>query len=158
MTGDQNDDWTVGYTPQYVVGVTLNRADGSAMTLDPFGMNGAAPVWRALTEYVHARSAIPPTQWDRPDSVVDALVCDVSGLLPNSVCPAHTEIFLDGTQPRQTDTYWQTVEINNQTGQLATVNTPPESAQRSPFLRAAVRRRDRLVGRQSSAAPADRIR
>lgn len=126
MTGDDSASWTVGYTPQYVVGVALNRRDDAAMSLDAFGVNGAAPVWRALMEYVHARAGIPPSDWERPDSVVDGLVCDRSGLLPNNVCPVHDEIFLDGTQPRQTDTYWQLVEINNQTGQRATVNTPPE--------------------------------
>lgn len=126
MTGDRTDDWTVGYTPQYIVGVALNRADGEPLSLDTYGMDGAASVWRSLMEYVHTRAGVPPTNWDRPDSVVDALVCDRSGLLPNNVCPTHPEIFLDGTQPRQTDTYWQQVEINNQTGQRATVNTPPE--------------------------------
>ena len=126
VTSDHTDDWTVGYTPEYVVGVALNRKDGAPMSLDAFGMNGAAPVWRALTEYVHARDALPPTDWDRPDSVVDGLVCDRSGLLPNNICPVHSEIFLDGTQPRQTDTYWKQVQINSQTGQLATVNTPTE--------------------------------
>ncbi len=134
MTGDRQDDWTVGYTPQYVVGVTLNRSDGSALTLDDFGMSGAAPVWRALTEYVHARSGITPTLWDRPESVVDALVCDISGLLPNGVCPVHSEIFLDGTQPRTTDSYWRTVEINNQTGQLANFNTPTELRSEARFF------------------------
>ena len=126
VTSDHTDDWTVGYTPEYVVGVALNRKDGAPMSLDAFGMNGAAPVWRALTEYIHARDALPPTDWERPDSVVDGLVCDTSGLLPNNVCPVHSEIFLDGTQPRQTDTYWKQVQINSQSGQLATVNTPTE--------------------------------
>ncbi len=134
LTNDRTDDWTVGYTPQYVVGVTLTRSDGSAMTLDPFGINGAAPVWRALTEYVHTRAGIAPTTWDRPDSVVDALVCDISGLLPNNICPVHSEIFLDGTQPKTADTYWQVVDINNQTGQRATVNTPPESRSQARFF------------------------
>jgi membrane carboxypeptidase/penicillin-binding protein PbpC len=126
VTSDRTDDWTVGYTPQYIVGVALNRADGSLLSLDTYGMDGAATVWRSLMEYVHARAALPSANWERPDSVVDALVCDKSGLLPNNVCRTHPEIFLDGTQPRQTDTYWQQVEINNQTGQRATVNTPPE--------------------------------
>ncbi len=129
VTADHSDDWTVGYTPQYVIGVALNRSDNAPMTLDPFGMDGAAPIWRALMEYVHARANVPSTNWERPDSVVEALVCDISGLLPNNVCPVHTEKFLDGTQPRQTDTYWQIVQINSQTGQRATVNTPPELRQ-----------------------------
>ncbi|MFN8448315.1 MAG: transglycosylase domain-containing protein [Anaerolineae bacterium] len=134
VTGDRTDNWTVGYTPQYIVGVALNRSDGGALSLDGFGVSGAAPVWRALMEYVHARAGLPPTNWERPDSIIDGLVCDKSGLLPNNVCPVHNEIFLDGTQPRQTDTYWQIVEINNQTGQRATVNTPAELRSSASFF------------------------
>ncbi len=134
VTDDHVDDWTVGYTPQFVTSVALDRQDGSAMSLDPFGMNGAAPIWRALMEYAHNRDQVPATGWDRPDSVVDALVCDTSGLLPNSICPVHSEIFLDGTQPKDTDNFWQMVEINSQTGQLATVNTPAELRQQARFF------------------------
>lgn len=126
MSADLTDNWTVGYTPQYIVGVALNRNDNAPTSLDPYGKDGAAPVWRALMEYVHAQAGLPPTEWDRPDDVVDTLVCDVSGLLPNGVCPTHPEKFLDGTQPRDADTYWQLVQINSQTGQRATVNTPTE--------------------------------
>jgi hypothetical protein len=53
-------------------------------------------------------------------------VCELSGLLPNGICPTYEEIFVEGMQPRQQDTYWQRVTVNNRTGQLATLNTPPE--------------------------------
>src|SRR5690606_33965170 len=33
-------------------------------------------------------------------------------------------IFIDVFQPSRVDTYWQSVDINSQTNQLATVNTP----------------------------------
>ncbi|MBE2269680.1 MAG: transglycosylase domain-containing protein [Anaerolinea sp.] len=127
VTTDGLDNWTVGYTPQIVAGVHLGRADGAAMGLDPYGMTGAAPVWRALMEYAHARANLPATGWERPETIIEMQVCEKSGLLPNGVCPVERELFIDGTQPRAVDSYWQTVEINNQTGQRATVNTPPES-------------------------------
>lgn len=125
VTADRADDWTVGYTPQYVVAVHLGREDGAPMTLDEYGMNGAATVWRAAIDYIHARENIPPTPWERPPSIVEAQVCEKSGLLPNGVCPVRRELFIDGTQPRAVDTHWQVVELNDQ-GQRATVNTPPE--------------------------------
>jgi hypothetical protein len=51
-------------------------------------------------------------------------VCEKSGLLPNDVCPVRNEIFIAVRPPTQTDTYWRSVEINNQTFQLATASTP----------------------------------
>lgn len=124
QTSDRVDNWTAGYTPQIVTVVHLGRADRAAMNLPPFALDGAAPVWRAIMEYVHARDAEAPTGWTRPPNIIEARVCDISGLAPNGVCPTYTEIFLEGTQPRVVDTYWQVYEINNQTGQLATANTP----------------------------------
>jgi len=125
VTADGIDNWTVGYTPQLVTAVHFGREDGAAMGLDPYGMIGSAPVWRAVMEVAH--SGITPTAWDRPDSIIEMQVCERSGLVPNGMCPVRRELFIDGTQPRGVDTYWQTVEINDQTGQRATVNTPPES-------------------------------
>ncbi len=124
MTSDDRDSWTVGYTPQLVTGVHLGRGDGSAMTLDAFGLRGAAPVWQALTRYAHERDTLPVLDWVRPADVVDAQVCERSGLLPNGVCPVRSEIFVQSIQPSRVDNYWQAYEINSQTGQRATVNTP----------------------------------
>jgi hypothetical protein len=77
-------------------------------------------------DYAHVSEGIQPTQWQRPPTVVSAPVCQLSGLQPNGICPTSEEIFVEGMQPRQPDTYWQRVTVNNRTGQLATLNTPPE--------------------------------
>lgn len=125
VSGDRVDHWTIGYTPQYVIAVHMARADRAPVDLPDFALDGPAAVWHALMEYVHARDRLPIQDWPRPDNIVEALVCDISGLAPNGVCPTHREIFLDGTQALAVDTHWQTVTVNAQTGQLATVNTPP---------------------------------
>lgn len=124
LTADRVDDWTVGYTPQMVVGVHLGRADGGGMTLDAFGIDGAAAVWRAVMEYAHG--GLPAQDWERPRGILEMPVCERSGLLPNGVCPVYPEIFLEGTEPRQVDSTWQAFDINSQTGQLATANTPAD--------------------------------
>lgn len=124
LTSDSVDNWAVGYTPQMVVSVLMRRDDRSPMDLPPLATDGAASVWRALMEYAHSRDSLPITGWQRPESIVEALVCETSGLAPNGVCPTTVEIFLAGTERLTQDTYWQLVEINNQTGQLATINTP----------------------------------
>jgi membrane carboxypeptidase/penicillin-binding protein PbpC len=58
---DHRDNWTVGYTPSYAVGVWVGHADGSPMpapdeplsTAGPTtGATGAAPLWHAAMENV----------------------------------------------------------------------------------------------------------
>jgi penicillin-binding protein 1C len=54
---DYRDNWTVGYTPSYAVGVWVGHADGSPMTggdgtLPTTGATGAAPLWHAAMELV----------------------------------------------------------------------------------------------------------
>lgn len=125
-TADNRDSWTIGYTPQTVVSVRLGRQDSGEMTLDPFALQGAAPVWQAITEYAHTRDSLPALDWTRPENITQAVVCERSGLLPNGVCPVRNEIFIRGTgfEPYEVDTFWQEYDINTQTEQLATVNTP----------------------------------
>ncbi len=126
MAGDKTENWTVGYTPQLVTSVHLQRSDDTVMALDSDGLDGAAVIWRGVMQYAHDRDSLPNADWTRPDKVVALSVCDRSGLLPNSDCPTHTEIFLadGGFQPQQEDTYWQKVVINSQSGLRATASTP----------------------------------
>ena len=124
LTSNQRDSWTVGYTPQIVTGVHLGRSDNGGMTLDSLGLQGAAPVWRAVMDYVHNRDNLEIENWTRPENIVELLVCERSGLLPNGVCPTRREVFINAIQPNRVDTYWQSFDINSQTNQLATVNTP----------------------------------
>jgi membrane carboxypeptidase/penicillin-binding protein PbpC len=126
LAGDGVTNWTLGYTPQLAAGVNLSRGDGAVMSLDTRGLQGAAPVWRAIMQYAHDRDSLPPTDWTRPDDIVEQSVCERSGLLPNGVCPTHNEIFLAQFVPAQSDIYWQQVEINSQTGTRATASTPAE--------------------------------
>jgi membrane peptidoglycan carboxypeptidase len=126
LTGDLSGSWTVGYTPQLATGAHLGRADSGQMTLDPFGLQGAAVVWRAIMQYTHERDRLPPADWQRPETVIQLPVCDRSGLLANGICPTRSEIFISGFTPDQPDTYWTSVEINSQNGLLASTSTPAQ--------------------------------
>ena len=124
LTVNQTDNWTIGYSPQIVTGVRLGRVDGQAVSLSNWGIEGAAPVWRGVMEYLHDRDSIPANGWPRPESVVELAVCERSGMSLNNACPPRTELFLYAGQMPEVDTYWQLVEVNTQTNQLATANTP----------------------------------
>jgi hypothetical protein len=70
-----------------------------------------------------------------PSWIVSAAVCDPSGMLPTQACPnVVNEIFLDGRQPVQTDTLFQTFQINTETGLLATVFTPSELVEKRNYM------------------------
>ena len=126
VSADKRDSWTIGYTPNIVLGVHLGRGDGSGMSIDG-ERQGSAPIWRALMNDVHQRNELPPENWQRPPDIEEHLVCDISGLIPADAdaCPTRREIVPAGTR-LQTDTYWQTYEINTETEQLATANTPAD--------------------------------
>jgi len=122
LTSDARDNWAVGYTPQRVVAVHLNRSDGEGLGLTGYGLDGAAALWQAMSDT--AQAALPVQDWQRPLNIIEAAVCQRSGLLTHPDCPTRREIFIVGIQPTQTDMLWQAVEINSQTRQLATASTP----------------------------------
>jgi penicillin-binding protein 1C len=49
---DMRDNWCVGFTDRYTVGVWVGNASGEAMH-DVSGVSGAAPVWQALVRQLH---------------------------------------------------------------------------------------------------------
>ncbi|MDZ4768326.1 MAG: transglycosylase domain-containing protein [Chloroflexota bacterium] len=133
VAGDGERQWTVGYSADYVVGAVMYRADGQPVGLAADTVTAAAAPWNALIEHVHALRGTG-TSWERPPSVIEAVVCQISGLLPNDACPVVSELFLDGTQPGTVDSFWQVVEVNDQSGRLANFNTPPELRRQARFF------------------------
>ena len=58
---DMRDNWCVGFSSRYTVGVWIGNFDGSPMH-DVSGVTGAAPVWQALIDHLHRGSpSQPPT-------------------------------------------------------------------------------------------------
>jgi 1A family penicillin-binding protein len=123
-TYDFHDNWTVGYTPDLVVGVWTGNADNEAM-YEVSGVSGAAPIWHDLMEA--ALKGRPALDFARPAGLVDVEVCALSGLLPGPDCPHRVqETFLVGTEPTQVCTMHQRIAIDQATGLRATASTPPE--------------------------------
>ena len=57
---DMRDNWAIGYTGHFTIGVWVGNADGSPMQ-DVSGISGAAPVWAAVAGYLHAlRPGVAP--------------------------------------------------------------------------------------------------
>lgn len=121
-TNDYRDNWTLGYTPSYVVATWVGNNDNTPLRGVVSGITGAAPIWHQIMEALIADK--PAESFSRPDSVVGANVCATSGLLPQPagspyVCPTRYEYFIKGTVPNKVDPPTKKVFIDKETGQIA---------------------------------------
>jgi penicillin-binding protein 1C len=53
---DMRDNWCMGYSEKYTVGVWVGNFNGQSMW-DVSGVSGAAPVWRDVMDYLHRSTA-----------------------------------------------------------------------------------------------------
>ena len=93
---DMRDNWAVGWSQRYTVGVWVGNASGAAMH-DVSGSSGAAPIWAAVMAHLHARE--PSRAPTPPRTLVQAPVR--FGSTPGSAQPleaARQEWFVPGTQ------------------------------------------------------------
>jgi penicillin-binding protein 1C len=86
---DMRDNWCVGFSSRYTVGVWVGNFSGSPMH-DVSGISGAAPAWAAIMERLHGDTPSHPPKRPR-------------GLLSKLVQPqgetARLEWFLPGSEP-----------------------------------------------------------
>jgi penicillin-binding protein 1C len=60
---DMRDNWAIGYSQRFTVGVWVGNASGASMW-DVSGISGAAPIWASVMSFLHSntpsRAAPPP--------------------------------------------------------------------------------------------------
>ncbi|WP_280153461.1 penicillin-binding protein 1C [Piscinibacter sp. XHJ-5] len=88
---DMRDNWCVGFTRRYTVGVWVGNAGGEPMR-DVSGVTGAAPVWRAVMDELERQAERTPTSTP-PRGVVMRRV-----RFEAAVEPSRDEWFLAGTE------------------------------------------------------------
>jgi penicillin-binding protein 1C len=96
---DMRDNWAVGWSERYTVGVWVGNASGAAMH-DVSGTSGAAPIWAAVMGFLHARE---PSRAPRapPGLVRTPVRFGPAPLAPAGSPPleaARDEWFVPGTQ------------------------------------------------------------
>jgi len=121
-TDDYRDAWTIGYTPDLVAGVWVGNADNTPMNR-VFGSRGAGPIWHDFMEEVLRDS--PVQGFAMPDGMVTVEICPVSGKLRTEKCPpAVQEVFLQGSEPRESCDIHVEVPICSVSGRRATEFCP----------------------------------
>jgi penicillin-binding protein 1C len=109
------DNWAIGFTNRYTVGVWIGNFSGAPMW-DVSGVTGAAPIWRDVIEYLHQSSASmapnppsgvvhqqvsyrPAIESPRNDWVIEhsgsqakAIVIEIGGALPMLIAPPDSAV------------------------------------------------------------------
>ena len=95
-TNDSRDAWTIGYNPEYVVGVWVGNNDNTAMRSG--GSDMAGPIWRnTMTKLLAGRKDV---KFAVPSSVVQRDVCKNNGNLADKKGPnTYVEYFMAGALP-----------------------------------------------------------
>jgi penicillin-binding protein 1C len=85
---DMRDNWAMGYSQRYTVGVWVGNASGAPMW-DVSGTSGAAPIWAAVMNYLHKAQA---SHAPKPPAGV------VQQSVSNATEAPRNEWFIRGTQ------------------------------------------------------------
>jgi penicillin-binding protein 1C len=100
---DFRDNWTVGYTPAYTVGVWVGNFDGEPMH-NVSGISGCGPLFKDVILLLQKEDA--GREFPKPDGIAVVPICPFSGELPTASCPGSVEeVFIEGTEPRQACSY-----------------------------------------------------
>jgi penicillin-binding protein 1C len=120
---DYRDNWTIGFSTEYVVGVWVGNFDGSPMH-GVSGITGAGPLFRDIMLFLHPT---PPLPFGAPPDVERYRVCSKSGQLGGPDCAnALDELFIAGHVPTETCSVHRRCHLDARTGRLAVASTPAE--------------------------------
>lgn len=110
-TDEKRDNWTLGYTPSYVVGVWVGNNDNSTMNQAiASGVTGASPIWNKIMTAV--LKGKPNEQPQKPDNVIAMEIDAYGGGTPVDGQPKRTEYFVKGTEPTRPGDIYQKVKIS----------------------------------------------
>lgn len=100
-TDEKRDNWTIGYTPSFVVGVWVGNNDYTPMNQAiASGVTGASPIWNRLMQLSLENREDEP--FSKPDNVVSAEVDSFAGGIKFGDQPVRSEYFVKGTEPTTT--------------------------------------------------------
>lgn len=121
---DYRDNWTIGFTRDYTVGVWVGNFDGSPMR-KVSGITGAAPIYRDVMLALYRDHPPAPLIHTPPSGIASARICPLSGDLASENCPhGIEEFFLEGTEPTELCEMHRAYWVDERDGLLTEPNTP----------------------------------
>jgi len=114
-TNDLRDNWTIGYTPDYVVVTWVGNNNNTKMGRLVSGTTGAAPVWHeVMTGLMEGKTVKKPAI---PNNIIGMYVCNQTGeLVPEEGCESHYEYFKNDFVPTKRVAVKMNILIDKDTG------------------------------------------
>jgi 1A family penicillin-binding protein len=134
-TDDKRDNWTIGYTPNFLTVVWVGNNDNSPM--HPYltsGITGAAPIWNKIMSFILKNQ---PDLWPiKPENIVGRQICWDTGMIKgeNDSCQTRFEYFIRGTEPKESVVSKQIVPITKD-DKLAPPNYPEIEMKEKTIIR-----------------------
>ncbi len=120
-TNDLKDNWTLGFTPEYLVISWVGNNDSTPMSRLASGVTGAAPIFNDLMSFI--LKGEESTWQERPSDIVSGQVC-ASGMPPqysdNKCQPLNQDLYWESSKPSNSKFVTKNTWIDPETGQ------PPE--------------------------------
>ena len=97
-TNDKRDNWTIGYTTDYLAAVWVGNNDNAPMSQVASGITGASPIWHNIM--VKILEGSEPHKFSPPTDLIKVDICPITGQLACTGCGGKTEYFVPGTEPK----------------------------------------------------------
>jgi 1A family penicillin-binding protein len=116
-TNNMRDNWTIGYTPEFLVATWVGNNDNKSMSSIASGVTGAAPIFNDLMTHVLQDKE---SSWqDKPTDISMKGVCATgmpASFSDNDCEVRYNELFWEDSQPSLSSTRKETIWINPETG------------------------------------------
>ncbi len=114
-SNDLRDNWTIGYTPDFLVAVWVGNFNNSPMSRIASGITGATPIWNQMMTYM--LNEYQPNNlangWEQPAGLIKTASCHLNS---DQVCTCtKPDFFIESTNPK----------IHTCTPNTATFSTQP---------------------------------
>lgn len=98
-TQNMRDNWTIGFTPSFLVATWVGNNDNSPMSYVASGVTGATPIWHQIMSNLLKDKS--NEDFPKPEDLKEVTVCGLTNTLTCRACPnPRRELFLPGTEPK----------------------------------------------------------
>jgi len=99
-SNDLRDNWTFGYTQDFLVSTWVGNNDNTPMSNIASGITGASPIWAKIVNTILKENPQTSTASATPQNLIKVSICTLTGTLPCDGCPTKYEYFVKGTEPK----------------------------------------------------------